>query len=479
MPAFSNVAFRAVLVAAAYGLTWHAQPAVAQCKSTDQPLWIEATPAAKCARYYAPYALQAAAAYISVAAFDGTLRNFTRSDNPFQSGGDPSLNGADVALAVSPYTPDEETTGRAWAYLKAWQYQFGSDSYLTCYDTSDANCMNAYRESGVQPFSQGPAFQVWARTRYPHVEHDACSEVSIAFRGTVGSSGADWETNGEPVTQAVNWVRSFVSRRNYETDDYYHQLRRNIDTIIKRITKLDCYRRAARRPQVVTVGHSLGGGLAQFVALAATKDPATKEPRIAKVFAFDSSPVIAAGLIDPKTRDENAKGLEIDRVYQTGEGLSALVNPVVGRFQFASVYSNCNPLIRYVEFKAVPGSGPIEKHSIREGSGLAAQIVSASYNDQTQLDYKPPATTGCTTRYRAPGSDEDTVPVPSINPVEQVFYAPDGSLVRSARVDQKKASNLFASEPKISNTSWTWTEGHPLATPPTAKKSRRIHTAHL
>jgi Lipase (class 3) len=480
MPNFSRIIFRAVLLVTAYGLTWQAQPASAGCASdyVDQPLLIKATPATKCARYYAPYVLQAAAAYIAVEDFDRTLRNFHVSDNPALRGGEPSLNGDDVERAAQVYEPD--VIGHARQYLRAWQYQFGSESYLTCYDTSDANCMKSYNESGVQPLSQGPAFHVWARThvqkdgdRFVHVQHDACSEVSIAFRGTVGLSGTDWAANVEPAVQFFSSARSFLLRRKYETDTYYHQLRRNIDAIVKRITRLDCYRRAARPPQIVTVGHSLGGGLAQFAALAVTKGA-----RIAKVFTFDSSAVIAGGLIGKDVRNGNADELEIDRVYQSGEGLSKYVNPLVARFQYAGVYSDCGPLIRYVAFDAVRGSGPVELHSVREGAGLAASVVRASYNDQTQLDYKSPKTTSCRTRYHAPASDDDTAPVPSINPAAQTVFAPVGSVVANA-ASGRRASILSGGEQNITNTNWMWSGDRLVTAPPTAKKGRRVHMAHL
>jgi pimeloyl-ACP methyl ester carboxylesterase len=424
---------RAVFVAMACVLAWHVQPAIGQ--PGEDVLHIKATPAAMHSRYYAPYALQAAAAYTSVAAFDATLR----------PGGLPSVNGSDVALAVRPYLPDEETTGRAWHYLKAWQYQFGSDTYLTCYDPSDTKCQKEYSESWRWRIGGGPAFHVWARTRYPHNDHDACSEVSIAFRGTVGSSGPDWISNFNPVA-------------GYVADDHFYQLRRNIDAIIKKIAGMDCYRRARRSPQIVSVGHSLGGGLAQFAALA--NDP--KGPRIAKVFAFDSTPVTSAGAIDRNIRSQNAEGLTIDRFRQTGEVLSKYLAPVE-RFEFPRSSSRCNPLVRTVDYDAVSGSGSIPLHSM---AGLAARIVQLSYDDRGQQTYKAPPTTSCPTRYQVPAADEDGTPM---------AYAPNGSPVRIVQRNQLAANYSFAREQIVSTVKPMRPKSYKIIT---MHKIARIHAVH-
>ena len=59
---------------------------------------------------------------------------------------------------------------------------------------------------------------------------------------------------------------------------------------MNRVASLPCRQ---GRAQIVSVGHSLGGGLAQFAALATKKGKA----RIVKVFAFDSSPVTGISLL--------------------------------------------------------------------------------------------------------------------------------------------------------------------------------------
>lgn len=123
------------------------------------------------ARYYAPYAIQASAAYLPLDEFNA--RRATQDADGY---------GADVNYAVQTIFPDEKVKPRAREAFKRWRYQFGSDSYLTCIDPTDADCLAAYNNRGWS-FSGGPAFQVWARARSAKVASGACSEVSIAFRG--------------------------------------------------------------------------------------------------------------------------------------------------------------------------------------------------------------------------------------------------------------------------------------------------------
>jgi pimeloyl-ACP methyl ester carboxylesterase len=360
----------------------------------DNPLYVTASYATSMSRYYAPYALQAAAAYLPVKDMDQTR--------------DPSAPpGADVTLATSSYERYPQIRDRAQKILQGWRYQFGSEGYLLCFE-SDADCQNALRaDRWTWGTSDGPAFHVWARTRAPQRAQAACSEVSIAFRGTVGSVG-DWVANAHPVTSYLPV---------FEPDDHYRQLRRNIDAIIRKIATLDCYRRARRTPQIVSVGHSLGGGLAQFAALANRPD----RPRIAKVFAFDTSPVTATDLIDKRVLARNARELEIDRVHQTGEALQYLRRGYEG---FPKSSSTCKPLVRNVVFDALPPGSVIDLHSM---AGLAGRIVHLSDRAPQEL----PLGTNCPTRYRAPLLNQDEAPDPDLRP--DMVRAPAQSLTAFAR----------------------------------------------
>jgi hypothetical protein len=367
------------LIAIVSGVADNVRPAMAQA-TTDDPLLIKAGTMVRYARYYAPYAIHAAAAYLSVKDFDDAYRKM-----------DADGYGTDVNIAVRNIFGG--TVNSAQQAIKAWQYQFGSDSYLSsCIDPDDSDCKSALHNRG-RVFGDGPGFQVWARAR---AAGGVCREVSIAFRGTRGlTSGWDWVSNAD------RWYGS-------PYDDYYYQLRRNINGIIKRIKGLDCYRPDSTR--IVSTGHSLGGGLAQFAALA---NNANGSVRISKVFAFDPSPVTGAHLIDKQTLNANSQGLTIDRIYQEGEVLS-LPRRLIQEYPPAQSF--CGPFVRTVKVDAVPGGGAVGLHSMNP---LAVKILDLSYGgDVKQQVYLAPPTSPdpkkCKLRYSPPTTDEDTVVVAGV-----------------------------------------------------------------
>ena len=354
------------------------------------------------ARYYAPYAIQAAAAY----ACDGgdykkCVEDFQKVSEPL---GPPEAD-ADVNFAVSKVVSEPEMTSKARRLFRAWSYQFGTDGVnLACIDPADGECKSAL-PSFWRSWSSGsgPMFQVWGLSQYPHTPQDKCREFSIAFRGTLpGSLGAaDWAFgNAALLSQAIG-------------DDYYHQLRRNLNAIVRKIEEQPCYRRAGdAKPQLVSVGHSLGGGLAEFVALA--------HRRLTKAFSFDPSPITGAYLIDRKTLTQNSEGLTIDRIYQYGEALSYVR---VLKQGYPPSGQRCAPRVRVVHVDADNGS-PLDLHGINI---IANHLVDLSYTDRRggpePNDYLAPDTkrngnfelvsaNDCAVRYRyAPPYDErnDTV----------------------------------------------------------------------
>jgi pimeloyl-ACP methyl ester carboxylesterase len=351
--------------------------------NTDQPPQVS-TSAIPYAGYYAPYAIQAALAY----AGDHQLSSTTFDDGPISN--------------------------KAINLFRAWHLQFSSDGYLGCVDLLDKDC-NTARQTRSIP-ATGLSFQVWARLRPPYSETASCSEVSIAFRGTVNSSfGAFFSS----------WASNLhIIDRKAGVDDEYDQLGRNIQSIIKTIQTLDCYKRA-RRPQIVSVGHSLGGGLAEFFAL---RNPIGSHPRIVKVFTFNTSPIAATDLIDKTTLDANAKRLVIDRINQQGELLSIL--PLIRRVQQVPA-RNCKPLTRIVQFNAFsPNHYSVTKLVVpqkvlqyvdslayHEINPLAKQLVAWTDVNQESYPALPVSDASCGTDYQqlGPTDDQERGLVSSIN----------------------------------------------------------------
>jgi pimeloyl-ACP methyl ester carboxylesterase len=394
----------------ASSLTLNVRPAFAQSPAfartpTNEILASFVSPYAG---YYAPYAIQAAAAYLPVKEFD------KRRAPPVQEGivpavqEEPAAKEEDVIYAVQSIfqvsdfgSSTQEIQSLAQQTLGPWQYQFGSDTYLSCYDPADSDCKKALPAHWwVRRPPVGPAFQVWART---HSFLDfldgpgSCTEVSIAFRGTFHRS---------------DWLSNFHRFTKYNVDDSYRQLRRNIDAIIRRITTLDCYKRASSAPLIVSVGHSLGGGLAQLAALA--NKPTG--PRIEKVFAFDPSPETGADLVDRKTLDANRMGLTIDRIRQIGEPLS-----FTGIAQgFPPSNNACDPLVRTVRVDAFMGT-TLQLHGM---APLAAQFMELKV--QAMRTEAPPKIEDCKTRYEKrtqPGGGEAT-PIAGLGVLQALFAPP-------------------------------------------------------
>ena len=164
-----------------------------------------------------------------------------------------------------------------------------------------------------------------------------CREAVIAFRGTVPGSVGDWVSN-------FHW---FI--RALPVYDQYDQVRDHIGGFIDQIEAQPCYRKNVTR--IVTLGHSLGGGLAQIAAYA--------DPRVRRIYAFDPSPVTGYSSGGLTHRDENVRGLRSERIYEHGEILAYL------RY-FARQFTPptpCNPRIVNVRFDVLRGSA-LDQHGI-------------------------------------------------------------------------------------------------------------------
>src|SRR5450631_1484862 len=136
-------------------------------------------------------------------------------------------------------------------------------------------------------------------------------QVVVAFGGTAGSSLDDWKAN-------LRWLLQI-----FGSEDEYTVL---TDAFVP--TFVHEYQRRMSDPEwgwlkdadVISTGHSLGGGLAQ--RLAYSLSPAAGIPTVKNVYAFDPSPV--SGKRSAPDFSEQAKGLTIYRIYNRGEILASL-----------------------------------------------------------------------------------------------------------------------------------------------------------
>jgi pimeloyl-ACP methyl ester carboxylesterase len=212
---------------------------------------------------------------------------------------------------------------RVAGWLRQWRYVWSCDGPEAC----------KVRTAGQSEPVGGLGVQVWAR------KGARCPEAVVAFRGTVGGNKGDWESN-------FHWIL-----RAFPVYDQYDQVRDHVGDFIGHIERDKCYRRGPT--QITAVGHSLGGGLAQLAAYS--------DARIRRVYAFDPSMVTGYYSVDPLHRDQNVKGLRMERVYEHGEILA------YGRYvmrQFIPL-SPCNPRVVSIRFDVIHGS-PIAQHSLTD-----------------------------------------------------------------------------------------------------------------
>lgn len=260
-----------------------------------------------------------------------------------------------AAKAREPLSPDGQRIGKetvfgasdsaARAWLKPWRFEKGQFGPLCA--NSKVNC------SGVN----GLQYHIWSRP-----QGRVCREVTIVLLGTDPGSLGDWLSN-------LHWVL-----RVLPLNDQYDQMQTSTGPIVADIKKnLSC----AVTPQtrIVTVGHSLGGGLAHQAAYM-TDD-------IKQVYAFNPSPVTGFG--DPDTPARAGVGVKVDRIYEHGETLAYL--RLIQR-QIAPP-SVCRPEVRTVRFNLLKGN-VFRQHSMIE---LAASIVRAAGHpaDRGPVAEPPPA----------------------------------------------------------------------------------------
>jgi pimeloyl-ACP methyl ester carboxylesterase len=169
-------------------------------------------------------------------------------------------------------------------------------------------------------------FEVYEKPSADHVD------VAVVFRGT--NDLKDWWSN-------LRWFTRFIPTGW----DQYTYVRNNISSIVDRA------KHRHHSVRMITVGHSLGGGLAQQAAYA--------HPEIKYVAAFDPSPVTGFRSVPKAARDVNRKGIAIERVYERGEILSYLRKFV----RWFVPLSLKDPEITEIRLNVTKGD-PIKQHSM-------------------------------------------------------------------------------------------------------------------
>lgn len=123
--------------------------------------------------------------------------------------------------------------------------------------------------------------------------------VALVFRGSTRAF-SDWYSNFRWFIQVPFFL------------DHYQQTRAIIHKILDEIRQ----NAGTENVEIVTTGHSLGGGLAQQAAYAV--------PYIKKVFAFHSSSVTGFYEVLKSQRDQYKLGTDVYRIYEHGEALAYL-----------------------------------------------------------------------------------------------------------------------------------------------------------
>lgn len=209
--------------------------------------------------------------------------------------------------------------------------------------------------------SQGMYFEVFERTSPPRT-------IAVVFEGTTPGKRDDWPSNLHWVSRFIPGDDQYTIASKEATREFldYLKARRDAYTYSAHAKEL---RSASGEPiKLVATGHSLGGGLAQHFAYNfAQEAPQPGGPKVAEVYAFNTSPVTGWFSSPEPGRSYNAAGLQIHRVWERGEVLG-FVRYVTSRFAMSSE----NPAIWEYRYNFDPKANIVRNHSMQNlACGLA------------------------------------------------------------------------------------------------------------
>jgi hypothetical protein len=200
--------------------------------------------------------------------------------------------------------------------------------------------------------------EVWEKSSSPAI-------IAVVFRGTEAERWGDWQAN-------FRWFLRFIPLFR----DQYVVVSEKVGAAVLEKIKGELERGNAKYQdaKIVSMGHSLGGGLAQHLAYSFPdmKTPDGKlMPRVSAVYGFDPSPVTGWYSVPRELRELNARGLHIDRVFEHGEILS-YIRLIL---RYLNPPQEKNPSIREIRYNFVPSLNPFSSHSMRL---IACELIRAN-----------------------------------------------------------------------------------------------------